>query len=383
MIKKLHFYIVKEFTGAFLFGLAVFASLLLLDQIFNLVDLFLSKGVALFTVLRLFILIMPNILTLAIPMAVLFGVLMAYGRFAEDNEITAMKASCINYRTLSFPVLFFVGGISFFLIFFNHFTSPSMHSDFRNLFEEIVVKRPLISIGEKTLTRLGDYNIYANKVDSTNNTLYGVSIYKFASEEEKADNPQEPKQTNMLSVNSSADAWRITASSAVINVYPSGVKIRLYNGYWQKADPEDMNKITHLVFSAWTFPIPLEDSIRGNNSSIKELNSKKILKTIKQLKAANAPYTAYESEYWQRWVFALAPLCFAFVAIPIGMMMSKRGKGIGFAISLGVILIYYTFLLLSTTFGEKGFAPISIILWTPNIVMTGIGFYLYRKVSKK
>ena len=379
MIKKLHIYIVKEFTAAFLFGLAVFAALLLLDQIFSLVDLFLSKGVALWTVIRLFALIMPNILTLAIPMAVLFGALMAYGRLSEDNEITAMKASCINYKTLSFPVLFFVAGISFFLIFFNHFMAPAMHGDFRNLFEEIVTKRPLVSIGEKTLTKIGDYNIYANKVDSAHNTLAGVSIYKFPSA-----NPNAKTSPSVLSVsNNGSDAWRITASSAVIMVYANGVKLKLFNGYWQKADPSNINKITHLIFSEWTFPIPLQEGIRGQSSSVKELSSPKILKTIKQYKQLNAPFTAYETEYWQRWIFALAPICFAFVAIPVGMMSGKRGKGIGFAISLGVILLYYAFLLLATTLGEKGLVPTSIIIWTPNVLTAGTGLYLYAKVSKK
>ena len=144
MIKKLHLYIIKEFTGSLLFGLVVFSMLLLLDQVFQLVDLFLSKGVAFFLVMKLFIYILPNIMTLAIPMAVLFGVLIAYGRLSEDNEITAMKANCMDYKTLSLPVIVFVCIISFFLLFFNHFWSPVMHKDFRNLYEDILRKDLLL-----------------------------------------------------------------------------------------------------------------------------------------------------------------------------------------------------------------------------------------------
>ena len=47
MIKILHRYILKEFIGSFVFGLIIFSAILLLDQIFQLVDLFLSKGVSL------------------------------------------------------------------------------------------------------------------------------------------------------------------------------------------------------------------------------------------------------------------------------------------------------------------------------------------------
>ena len=40
MIKILHRYILKEFIGSFCFGLIIFSAILLLDQIFQLVDLF-------------------------------------------------------------------------------------------------------------------------------------------------------------------------------------------------------------------------------------------------------------------------------------------------------------------------------------------------------
>ncbi|MFA6613495.1 MAG: LptF/LptG family permease, partial [Endomicrobiia bacterium] len=98
MIKILHRYIVKEFVSSFIFGLTVFSAILLLDQIFQLIDLFLSKGVGFFLIFQLFILIIPNILSLTIPMAILFGVLLSYGRLCEDNEITVMKATGINYK---------------------------------------------------------------------------------------------------------------------------------------------------------------------------------------------------------------------------------------------------------------------------------------------
>ena len=161
MIKILHSYIVKEFLGSFAFGLIVFSAILLIDQIFQFVDLFLARGVAFWLVLQLFLLVIPTILSLTIPMAILFGVLISYGRFAEDNEITVMKATGVDYKTLSMPVIVFVAIISLGLVFFNHDLAPSTHKYFRTLYKNILTQTPLAKFNEKTIIDIGDYKLYA------------------------------------------------------------------------------------------------------------------------------------------------------------------------------------------------------------------------------
>jgi lipopolysaccharide export system permease protein len=379
MIKKLHLYIIKEFCGSFVFGLAVFSMILLLDQVFQLVDLFLSKGVALWIVIKLFIFILPNILTLAIPMAVLFGVLIAYGRLSEDNEITAMKATGTDYKTLSVPVIIFVALISVFLIFFNHFWSPAMHGNFRSLFEEIIMKRPLVRFDEKSIVKLGEYQIYANKVNSLDNTMSGVNIYRF--EDDKKNQFGQIKEKKKDEHNQGT--WRIAASSAAVKVYSNGVQMKLYNGYWQKASPSEIKNMIHMTFKTYTFFIPLADARKANNTTMQQLSSAEILKTIKQYKEQNLPYTVYNIEFWMRWILALAPLAFSLVAVPIGIMAGKGGKAIGFGMSLGVIFVYYMLLVAAMNLSERNYADPKFIMWLPNAVISAAGVFLFIKMVKK
>ncbi|MDR2191724.1 MAG: LptF/LptG family permease [Endomicrobium sp.] len=378
MIKKLHFYIIKEFFAAFGFGLAVFSTLLLLDQIFNLIDLFLSKGVSFFLVFKLFFFILPNILMLAIPMAALFGVLIAYGRLSEDNEITAMKANGTDYASLSMPIVITVCVVSFFLLFFNHLWSPKMHTNFRNLYEEILIKRPLVTFAEKSIVKLGGYQIYANKVNNSDNSLSGVSIYKFEDKNKKPasdKNSQNPQKQNA--------SWRIAASSASVKVYSNGASLILYNGYWQFANPSDINKMIHMTFQSYSFFIPLGETVNGHSSSLREMQSPELLKTIREYREKKFPYSAYEIEFWMRWIFALAPISFILIALPVGIMSGKGGKTIGFAMSLGVILFYYMLLIISMNLAERAYAPAFLIMWLPNAATTGIGLFLCVKMVKR
>ena len=158
-IKKLHAYIIKEFFWSFLLGVLISSLLLILDVVFGLISTFLSKGVAFFLILKLFACYLPNILTVAIPMAVLFGILLAYGRLSSDNEITAMKSSGLDYKTLTIPVTICVCVVSFLLLLFNHFLAPTINARYKSLTEEIMTKRPLVKFNEKSITQIGEYHI--------------------------------------------------------------------------------------------------------------------------------------------------------------------------------------------------------------------------------
>ncbi|MFA6914296.1 MAG: LptF/LptG family permease, partial [Endomicrobiia bacterium] len=306
MIKILHRYIVKEFVSSFIFGLTVFSAILLLDQIFQLIDLFLSKGVGFFLIFQLFILIIPNILSLTIPMAILFGVLLSYGRLSEDNEITVMKATGINYKTLSMPIIVFVMFISIGLIYFNHSLSPSTHMYFRTLYKQILTKTPLAKFDEKTITDIGGYRIYAHKVNSKNNTLSGVNIYKFVNDKKK-DIKSDKK-------NEESVPWRIASSSATVSVEKNVVILKLYDGYWQRSDPNKLGSMIHMNFSTYKFAIPFGDTVDFDDVSLREMTSKKLRAKIKTFQDNDTQIYTYNNEYWFRWVLAVAPIIFAIIA---------------------------------------------------------------------
>jgi lipopolysaccharide export system permease protein len=384
MIKKLHLYIVKESFGAFLFGVTVFSVLFILDYMFDLIDLFLSKGVSFFLVLKLFVFIFPNILRLAIPMAVLFGILIAYGKLSEDNEIMAMKSSGMDYKTLSLPTIIFVCIISFFLLFFNHFLSPAMNSNFRNLYQEILTKRPLIKFTEKTILKLGEYRLYANKVDRKNNILYEVNIYKFENKNEHYYGDDEEKNDKKsLFLQNNSKTWRIAASSAKVKFYQNGTRFFIYDGYLQKTSLSDISNMTHMAFKSYCFFLPLPEIIKEQTLSISEMSSPEILKTIKTCKEQGVLFTVGKIEFWIRWIYALSPIAFMLIALPIGIMAGKGGKTMGFGATLGIILFYYILLILALTLSEKEYAPANLIMWLPNVTVTAAGIWLFIKMVKK
>jgi lipopolysaccharide export system permease protein len=376
MIKKLHLYVLKKFLLAFLFGLIAFSTLLLLDRAFDLANLFLSNTANFFVTLKLFIFLFPQILTIATPMAVLFGVLLAYGELTEDNEITAMKSLGTNYKTLSMPVILFVCIISSLLIFFNHTLSPLMYSGFKNIYEKILMQKPISQLNEKTMIDLAEYHLFANKLNKKNNTLFGLIVHKFENKKNTSSKNVPPQ--------SSTDSWRIVAPLATIKFHKNKARLVLYNGYWQKSSPSDMNSMLHMTFRSYSFLIHLnKDKVKKYSLTTHEMTSHQILKTIKIYKKQNISTIEYEYQFWLRWIFAFAPLAFVLVAIPIGVMSGKNAKAIGFGSSISIILIYYILLMLTTNLNSNRCTHTSILIWIPNITVATIGICLFVKMAKK
>jgi lipopolysaccharide export LptBFGC system permease protein LptF len=374
MIKKLHSYLIEEFFHSFIFGVVVFSFFLILNFLFDMMDLLIEKGVAVWIVIKMFVFYLPNVLTLSIPMAILFGALLSYGKLSADNEVIAIKAAGLGYKTLTAPIIIFVCCISFFLIFFNHFWAPQLNTNLKSYLEEVVIKSPLAKFDEKSLKKLGNYSIYSNKVNNIKNILFGVSIYKFGQ-----DQAEKNEKESLLPQNDKGE-WRISASSATVKAYATGAMLTLYKGYWQKASPLDM---THATFRKYSLFIPLQDNIQEFTFGPSEIPTPKLLEVIKQYKEQNGNFMPYLLDYWLRWIYAIAPIVFIFIGLPMGIRTGKGGKAVGFGLSLGIVIIYYTLLVIAMTLGEKNFVPIGAIIWLPNFIIGTIGVYLFIKMVKK
>jgi LPS export ABC transporter permease LptF len=363
-MKIIHRYVIREFLESFFFGLLVFSSILLLDQVFQLIDLVLSKGISLLIVIRLFLLILPNIFSLTVPMSALFGIILAYGRLSEDNEITAMRSNGLDYWNFTAPVLVVVLLMSVFLVYFNQYLSPTTHKHFRQIYQEVLTQRPLVKFEEKEITTLGDYRLYVQKVDRASNTLHGVNIYRFSKDEVGV-------------------PWRISASSATVAVTPQGVVFYLYNGYWQKSNPSRPDSLVHLTFSNYQFTISLEGNIMPTSQSLREMDINELRREIATYRSKKLPVNFLENELWLRFVLAVAPLAFALTAVPLGIITQRGGRSIGFGVSLLILFGYYTLLVTALNIGEKGFVSPRYILWLPDAATGITGFFLWRRMLKK
>ena len=135
MIKTLQLYIGKDLLKVTL--LAVIAFTILLSIIAIIEPLRREQGMGPAQVIALFLYALPVTLSLAMPIAALFATTLVYGRFSQDNELLASRASGVSTMTLLKPAWLLglaVTGLSLVLV---NYVAPAMTANSKALQQNI------------------------------------------------------------------------------------------------------------------------------------------------------------------------------------------------------------------------------------------------------
>lgn len=361
IIKK---YILSEYLSSTLFGLVVFTFILLLDQIFQVVNMIISKGVDAADAMTLFALMLPNIFSLSVPISSLFGGIISYGRLSADNEITALKTAGIGYWNFMLPPVIFSAALACLLVFYNLDVSPATYKKFSQEYFELVQKRPTLKLEEKSIIELGNNKIYFEKKDASG-LLRNVNIFQF----EASRGPLVPTVL-------------ITASYAIVSIKGSNVLFQMHDGIIQKSDINKPDETTHLKFSRYDVAIPL-DYTAHYTKTLREYTAKELLDEIKSYRKSRLPTNIFETEYNLRVTVGLAPFFFTIIGIPLGLISNRGTKSVGFAISAAVIFAFYVFLAIGINFSDKGYLPSAVSLQIPNAATFVFAVLLWRRTMSR
>src|SRR5688572_33486947 len=95
----------REHVGPLVFALTALTSLLLLNYIAKRFGDLVGKGLGWNVIGEFFVLSLPFTVAMTLPMAVLVSTLYAFSRLADENEITALKASGVGMTRVMVPVI--------------------------------------------------------------------------------------------------------------------------------------------------------------------------------------------------------------------------------------------------------------------------------------
>ena len=371
-MKILTRYTLKEFLPPFFLALVCFTSLLLLDEIFRLTKLFVRKGVSPEYLIKLLIYILPATLVVTIPMATLVGILLALGRFASDNEITAMRAHGVSFYQILLPLLLVSLMLSVTDLFFMDRALPRGNAAYAALKRDISMRNSAVVLEEgvamKELEREGKIWMFES-MDAATGRLQNVKVWD-------AIWVGKPRL--------------IQAKTATIGFEDGQGWLTLYDGmtYEPVTGAPEAFRITEFAEDriALDFSEVLERSPYEHKSprlmSIAEL--KRHIETLRVdtpssdsqrfLRLDQQRYA--QVEYYKKFSIPFACLVFGLIGVPLGLMVKRSGKMVGFGIGLGLILVYYLLLQIGQDTGRNGFLPPVLAMWLPNIVIgvLGVGF---------
>ncbi|MGC9453794.1 MAG: LptF/LptG family permease [Phycisphaerae bacterium] len=123
MIRILHGFLSRELVKSTFLALIPFT---LVMTVFAIVEPLRKQGLAPAQVAALFGYTLPVMLTLTLPVAALFAATIVYGRFSQDNELMACRASGIATVTLLEPALVLGAVVTIISLVLGNFVTPQM-----------------------------------------------------------------------------------------------------------------------------------------------------------------------------------------------------------------------------------------------------------------
>jgi lipopolysaccharide export system permease protein len=183
-LRLLSRYLLRELAAPFLFGLTALTSLMLLSQIAKKFGSLVGKGLPWSVIGEVFLLSVPFIVAMTLPMAVLIAVLYAFSHLAADNEITAMRASGVSVYQIVGPVLVWGAMMSAINFVFVDQVLPRSNARLRSLLIDIGRKKPTFELREQVINEVppSQYFLRAGRIDAATGRLKDITIYDVGGE---------------------------------------------------------------------------------------------------------------------------------------------------------------------------------------------------------
>lgn len=172
-------HILREHVAPFLYALFVITALFLVDFVVQMMDSILSKGLDWRVVLELFLLNTAWMLALSVPMSVLVGTLMAFGRMSADREIDAMRAAGMHPARMILPPLLVACLLAWGLVQFNNRVLPEANFRAASLREDITRKRPTVLLEPRTMVQdFEGFRVWIQNIDPATDSLRDILIHQ-------------------------------------------------------------------------------------------------------------------------------------------------------------------------------------------------------------
>lgn len=322
-------------------------------------------------------LMIPVVVSYALPMGTLSGILLVLGRMSSDREITALRASGLSVAWLSAPILFFaLLGVGAGLLINFHFM-PRAKVAYETELTNVVRQNPLSFIVQKTFIR----------------DFPGIVLYVGEKQDSKLTDfwLWELDAQNRVRRFARADSGRLDYDEAnnklVLTLEHAQAEMR------DEKDPEDFHESHGAAWERATFDLPLS-KLTGERTLKKKLKWYTLSQLMAEWYRAGKPEEGVSAEdrakarmrvqitIQEKCATAFSVLSFALVAIPLGIKVSRKETSANLGIGLGLALTYYFLSIVVGWFDNNIELRPDLLMWLPNLGFQALGFWMFYKIDR-
>ena len=344
--------------------LAIAASLLLLEKMLNLFDFVAAEGGPVSVVWRMLANLMPEYLSLGIPIGLLLGILLAFRRLATSSELDIFRAVGMSYfRLLRVPFMLAIAlaAVNFAIV---GFIQPSS----RYLYEELRFELRSGAFGAKV--RVGEFNNVGKnltvRIDESRNNGNALSgLFVFA-------------QSN------SGQTIAVTAEQGQFlrTDDPDMILLRLEKGTLVH-DAPNYESPRVLSFTSHDIPIPLPkiESFRSRGGKDREY----LITELFQIGLDTQKPALERDQAWANFHFRLVEvammLLLPLLALALAIPPKRSTSALGVFLSIVMVVTYHKINEYAEGVGGMGIVDPFIALWLPFLLFAALILWMYHIIA--
>lgn len=354
-------YILAELGAPFALGVAVFTFFLVIDRVYHLTDLVITRGVPFHLVLGLLVFMLPAFLTLTLPLAFLVAALLACARLGTDRELIALTAAGVTPLRLFRPFAAAALAVAALSASLTVVVGPWASGAFQRQLFAIVQARAASAIKERTFsTALGQFVVYARDISPS-----GVALRDLIVSDER-----DPTVSRIIV---SREGRLLTDETG------NRVTFRFLDGDVTETSPGDRQRFRRTAFTLYDMNLTLDAKSApglGRDRPERQLGAVALAREIASRRERGEPVAAFRVELHKRLSLPLTALVFVMVGFPLAVRSPRGGRGLALATSLGIVVGYYALFVLLEGLAVREQMPAALAIWLPNVIFFLIGLGL-------
>jgi LPS export ABC transporter permease LptG/LPS export ABC transporter permease LptF len=352
MLRIFDRYLVREILAPFCLALVVLTFILLMPPILENAQQLIAKGVDASTIARILLTLMPQALSVTIPMALLYGILMGLGRLSTDREFVALQACGVSIFRAMRPlallaVLAFAADQYVLLV-----ALPNANQTFREITFNVVASK-----AESDVKARAFYQGFPNRVVYVRDVL-----------------PDRGWQDVFLADTSRTDQTSVYFASGghlLIDREQRTAHLQLENGtrhttYTARPEEYDVDSFDRLVLNLDAESVfKRTQLLKGDN----EMTVAELRADVEARKRQHLPYSSQLFTIQQKFSIPVSCLVLAAIGLALGASSRKDGALASFALGSGVIFVYYVLLYTARAAANGGRLSPTVAPWVVNVVL--------------
>ncbi len=375
-------YILRQFVMTFIFGIIAFVVIYIAVDIMEKLGDFFDSNVPGEIILKYYLVFIPDMITLIVPVGMLLASLFTIGRLDTTHELTAIRAAGRSMRRIAAPLLAFglvVGGI---MIYFNGWVVPYTNKE-KFAIERKYLGKNLVGAQHLVFKRLSPtLNLLIDYFDPATGRASTVALERFdtASRIPIVSVERESTTETVLKTDTVTGlriTQRIDASS--MRYDSTAKRWVLINGVARNFDDPSHIGTTKFEERPIDFLPITPEELNLSQQNVKELTLEELRDRIEQERIGGRVVTGLMIDYHSKFAFPFAAFIVIFFGIPFTTAQRKGGAGVQIAVTALISAIYLVLSEVSKTFTYGADLPPALTAWMANIVFMLVGmFNLYR-----